>query len=56
MVLLQCQGGNDPVTGSGLSFDESMMAHALDLAREARNLGEVPVGAVVVRGDRFVAT
>ena len=31
------------------SLDESMMAQALDLAREAKNLGEVPVGALVAR-------
>jgi tRNA(adenine34) deaminase len=32
-----------------------MMARALELAREARNMGEVPVGAVVVRADRILA-
>ena len=37
------------------SFDESMMARALELAREARDLGEVPVGAVVVRAGRILA-
>jgi tRNA(adenine34) deaminase len=38
-----------------LSLDESMMARALDLAREAKNLGEVPVGALVVRGGQILA-
>jgi tRNA(adenine34) deaminase len=38
-----------------LSLDLTLMARALELAREARNLGEVPVGAVVARGDRIVA-
>jgi tRNA(adenine34) deaminase len=33
----------------------SFMAAALDEAREAALRGEVPVGAVVVRGDRIVA-
>ena len=37
------------------AFDESMMARALELAREARHLGEVPVGAVVVRDGRILA-
>ncbi len=37
------------------SFDLSMMARALDLAHEARNLGEVPVGALVVRSGRVIA-
>jgi tRNA(adenine34) deaminase len=37
------------------ALDESMMARALELAREARNLGEVPVGAVVVRDGRILA-
>ena len=37
------------------AFDESMIAHALELAREARNLGEVPVGALVVRDRRILA-
>ena len=32
-----------------------MMARALELAREARNLGEVPVGALVVRSGRILA-
>jgi tRNA(adenine34) deaminase len=31
------------------------MARALELAREARNMGEVPVGAVVVRAERILA-
>lgn len=34
--------------------DESFMAVALDLAREAATLGEVPVGAVVVKADEIV--
>ncbi len=37
------------------TFDCAMMGHALQLARQARNLGEVPVGAVVVRGGRIIA-
>jgi tRNA(adenine34) deaminase len=31
------------------------MARALELARQARNLGEVPVGAIVARSGRIVA-
>lgn len=31
--------------------DQHWMQHALTLARRAASLGEVPVGAVVVRGD-----
>jgi tRNA(adenine34) deaminase len=38
-----------------LSLDESMMARALELALEARNLGEVPVGALVVRDGEILA-
>ena len=34
--------------------DAAYMAMALDLAREAENSGEVPVGAVVVFGDRVI--
>ena len=33
------------------STDLSMMARALEIAREGRNLGEVPVGALVVHLD-----
>jgi tRNA(adenine34) deaminase len=33
---------------------ETYMRMALDLAREARNAGEVPVGAVVVLDDRII--
>jgi tRNA(adenine34) deaminase len=35
--------------------DLSLMGRALELAREARNLGEVPVGALVVRSGRILA-
>ena len=35
--------------------DERWMRHALVLARRAADLGEVPVGAVVVQGDEAVA-
>lgn len=34
--------------------DEVFMRHALLLAHRAQTAGEVPVGAVVVRGDRIV--
>lgn len=32
------------------------MTHALELADTARDQGEVPVGAVLVRGDKIIAT
>ena len=35
--------------------DERWMRHALKLARRARELGEVPVGSVMVQGDEVVA-
>jgi tRNA(adenine34) deaminase len=35
--------------------DVEMMRRALDLAREAAEIGEVPVGAVVVLGGRIVS-
>lgn len=35
--------------------ERRMMEHALDLAREAAKIGEVPVGAVVAIGDRVVS-
>lgn len=38
-----------------MSSDASWMARALELAREAGSLGEVPVGAVVVRDDEILA-
>lgn len=34
--------------------DEKYMARCLELARQAADAGEVPVGAVVVLGDRIV--
>lgn len=34
--------------------DARWMGHALDLARKAGAMGEVPVGAVLVRGDEVV--
>jgi tRNA(adenine34) deaminase len=39
----------------GTALDRAMMARALELAVEARSLGEVPVGAVVVRSGRIIA-
>jgi len=37
-----------------VSADEQFMTAALDLARQARDAGEVPVGAVVVRDGRVI--
>jgi tRNA(adenine34) deaminase len=37
------------------SIDRTMMRRALEMAREARTLGEVPVGAVVVRAGRIIS-
>jgi tRNA(adenine34) deaminase len=42
-------GGDSP------ALDRAMMARALELAAEARDLGEVPVGAVVVHSGRIIA-
>lgn len=39
-----------------LARDESMMRLAMDRARSARSAGEVPVGAVVVAGERVLAS
>lgn len=36
------------------SVDETWMQHALDLAKKASTLGEVPVGAVVVKQDQII--
>ena len=44
-----------PGDGADRSFDEAMMARALDLAREACCMGEVPVGAVIVYRRRVLA-
>jgi tRNA(adenine34) deaminase len=43
------QGSHDDST------DQFMMARALEIAREGRNLGEVPVGALVVHSGRILA-
>jgi tRNA(adenine34) deaminase len=37
------------------AFDLDMMKHALELAAEAAARGEVPVGAVVYRGQEIIA-
>jgi tRNA(adenine34) deaminase len=36
-------------------FDQEMMRRALDLAREAAGMGEVPVGALIVRDGKLVS-
>jgi tRNA(adenine34) deaminase len=41
--------------GDRSAFDRAMMSRALELAAEARNLGEVPVGALVVRSGRIIS-
>ena len=40
---------------SGEAFDRRMMEHALGLARQAAAMGEVPVGALIVREGRIVS-
>jgi tRNA(adenine34) deaminase len=40
---------------AGSPFDRAMMGRALEMAREAGNLGEVPVGAVVVLDGRIIS-
>src|SRR4051812_3719869 len=42
-------------SAAGMAEDERWMRMALDEARAAEALGEVPVGAVVVRGGELVA-
>jgi tRNA(adenine34) deaminase len=37
------------------ALDRAMMSRALELAAEARDLGEVPVGALVVKSGRIIA-
>lgn len=46
--LLPRLSGNDRLS------DEQYMRHALELAKRASDLGEVPVGAVLVRDDEVV--
>jgi tRNA(adenine34) deaminase len=41
--------------GDGDPFDRRMMGKALALAREALRIGEIPVGALVVRDDMIVS-
>jgi tRNA(adenine34) deaminase len=41
--------------GGDRSLDDEMMRRALDLAREAQQAGEVPVGAIVTLGGRVVS-
>lgn len=36
-------------------FDNSMMKRALELAKEAGKAGEIPVGAVITRGEEILA-
>ena len=55
MSEFQTNGRTIPTGAVEASLDVSMMARALELAREARNLGEVPVGALVVRAGRILS-
>ncbi len=55
------ESADDRVTAPGspgheeAATDRAMMMRALELAAEARELGEVPVGALVVRSGRIIA-
>lgn len=51
-----CAGGDMPVDTAVSERDRRYMALALEAAESARAAGEVPVGAVLVRGDEVVAT
>ena len=42
------------MTESAHELDERMMGLALDAAREAQRIGEVPIGAVVYRGETLL--
>jgi len=42
------------VCNIGFMTDADYMRHALELARQAQNAGEVPVGAVVVKGGEII--
>jgi len=44
-----------PARGAVSEHDLAMMKRAIELAREAAAIGEVPVGAVVYRGSEIVA-
>lgn len=46
----------DAPRGDVLAMDEAWMREALALAREAAARGEVPVGAVIVCGERLLAS
>ena len=41
-------------TEAGINPDQEFMTRALELATQARDQGEVPVGAVVVHGDAVI--
>lgn len=51
-----CASGGMPVDTVVSERDRRYMALALEAAESARAAGEVPVGAVLVRGDEVVAT
>ena len=48
-------GAPGPQLSSSTGADDAYIRNALDLAREAGRRNEVPVGALVVRGDSIVA-
>jgi tRNA(adenine34) deaminase len=48
-------GGGDAGSPEPTAADLAMMARALELAKRAAAIGEVPVGAVVYRGEQVLA-
>lgn len=55
-VSAACTGAETAVDEAVSERDRHYMALALDAAQSARAAGEVPVGAVLVRGDEVIAT
>jgi tRNA(adenine34) deaminase len=47
--------GDAAPLGGESALDQQMMRRALELAREASRLGEVPVGAIVARRDQVLS-
>ncbi len=45
---------NAPAAGHNVAMDQTFMQAAIEMARQAATLGEVPVGAIVVRDGEIV--
>jgi len=55
MPIIECRGGGMSVTEENTEQDKMFMQQAQELAAHAENLGEIPVGAIIVHQGQVIS-